>query len=317
MNIDPRHLEQLGAILEHGTLQETANQLGTSQPALSRMIANLEAALGVPLFERRSRPLVPTEIGRQLAMHGQTIRATRQRANEDVQLALRGLSGALKIGAPPFLCERLVGDAISSFLSDRPGTEVKLISEYLPQLEKRLLLNQLDLAICPLRLLSAGKEDLTSEPLFQDRHVVICRNDHPLMQRDEITAHDLEQETWVSHSGESMLQRDMAVTLANFGVRNLKISFESASAGAIFEMLRNSDFLTVLPRYAVRGFSANDRLGILPVQFGTPRMLVGTVTPSNRAPSPLLNAFGEHMRNYVSEALPNVHRISTSEPSVA
>lgn len=309
MKIDPRHLEQLGAIVEHGTLQETAKRLGTSQPALSRMIANLESRLGITLFERSSRPLIPTEVGRKLANHGQTISSTRQRASEDVQLALRGQSGELKIGAPPFLCERLVGDAISSFLSQRSGTEVTLVSEYLPHLERLLLLNQLDIAICPLRLLDSSQRELMVEPLFRDRHVIVCRHDHPLITRENITARELEQETWISHAEQSMLRRDMSVALATYGVRNLKISFESASAGAIFEMLRNSDFLTVLPRYAVRGLAAKDRLGTLPVQFDEAAMLVGIVTSRGRVASPLLNAFLDHMRGFVSDELPDMHRL--------
>ena len=70
MLIDPRHLEQLAVIVEDGTLHEAAKRLGTSQPALSRMIGNLEIRVGVQLFERSNRPLLPTEIGQKLARHG-------------------------------------------------------------------------------------------------------------------------------------------------------------------------------------------------------------------------------------------------------
>ena len=313
MNIDPRHLEQLGVIVEHGTLLEAADRLGTSQPALSRMIANLESRLSMPLFERRSRTLVPTAIGRKLANHGQTIASTRLRAAEDVELARRGLSGELKIGAPPFLCERLVGDAISSFLKCRSGTEVTLVSEYLPELERLLLLNQLDVVLCPLKLLNTSRETLGVEPLFQDQHVIVCRSDHPLMTRDAVSVHDLEREVWISHSDRSMLQRDMASLLTHLGVRNLEISFESTSAGAIFEMLRNTDFLTVLPRYALRGSAEEGDLGVLSVPSDLPPMLVGMVTPLNRVATPLQTAFADHMRDYVSAALPDLHKMTPSQ----
>lgn len=304
MKIDPRHLEQLAAIVEHGTLHEAAKRLGSSQPALSRMIANLESRLGVSLFERSTRPLIPTEIGRKLSDHGHTIKSSRLRATEDVQLALRGLSGELKIGAPPFLCERLVGDAISSFLSVREGTEVTLTSEYLPDLERMVLLNHLDVAICPLRPLSVPRDELVAEPLFSDENVIVCSKDHRLTKSDDITPEDLENETWISHSDQSMLQRDMAVVLASFGVRNLKIAFKSASAGAIFEMLRNTDFLTVLPRYAIRKTPSKSGLYLLPVRLTASTMSVGMVTPCNRLASPLMKAFADHMRDYTSKELP-------------
>lgn len=304
MKIDPRHLEQLAAIVENGTLHEAAKRLGTSQPALSRMIANLEGRLGVSLFERSARPLVPTEIGRKLSDHGLTIRSTRLRAAEDVQLALRGLSGELKIGAPPFLCERLVGDAISSFLSEREGTEVTLTSEYLPDLERMVLLNHLDVAICPLRPMTVSRDELTAEPLFPDENVIVCSRDHRLAKRSDITPEDLENEIWISHSDQSMLQRDMTAVLATFGVRNLRIAFKSASAGAIFEMLRNTDFLTVLPQYALRETASESGLHLLPLRFAASTMSVGMVTPCNRMASPLMNAFAAHMRAYVAKELP-------------
>ena len=309
MKIDPRHLEQLAAIVEFGTFNEAAKRLGTSQSALSRMITNLETRIGAPLFERSSRPLVPTEVGKKLANHGRTIKSTRHRAVEDVQIALEGMSGELRIGAPPFFCERLVGDAIAGFLQRRPHIEVKLIAEYFPQLERKVLLNQLDVVICPLRLLSASKDELAVEPLFQDSHAIVGRADHWLLKKPEITARDLEAATWISHAENSMLQSDMATALNSFGVTNLKFAFQSGSAGAILEMLRNTDFLTVLPRYTLRFSEDTSSLAQLPVQFSASSMSVGMVSPTNRLESPLLGAFASHMRDYVAAELPENHRL--------
>ncbi|MDA9207412.1 LysR family transcriptional regulator [Octadecabacter sp.] len=304
MYIDPRHLEQLAAIVEFGTFNEAAKQLGTSQSALSRMIANLETRIGTPLFERSSRPLIPTEVGKNLANHGRTVTSTRRRALEEVNVVLDGMKGELKIGAPPFLCERLVSDVISSFLQKRPDIEINLIAEYFPQLERRVLLNQLDVVICPLRLLTVAKDDLAIEPLFDDDHVVVGRADHWLLDRDEITATDLEEATWISHADNSMLQTDMAAALTSFGVRNLRFAFKSGSAGAILEMLRNTDFLTVLPRYTLRNSEYTSNLAALPIRFRSSAMSVGMVTPTNRLESPLLKEFATHARAYVAKNLP-------------
>jgi len=313
MLIDPRSLEQLAAIVEHGTLHETARHLGTSQPALSRMISNLQTRLGVQLFERSSRPLIPTEMGKKLAQHGRAIKTIREKAFEDIQRGLQGMSGVLTIGAPPFLCERLVSDALSSFLRNRPGIEVKLKADYFPQLERSVALNQVDALICPIRLLTFPKEDLVVEPLFQDEHVVVLRKDHPLATKTKIDARDLQDATWISHAEHSMLRSDMAAALSSFGVTNLHIAFQSESAGAIIEMLGATDFLTVLPRYAIVGRHTKDGLAELPVRFMTTPMSVGMVTPRNRLESPLLAAFASHMRSYVEKDLPERYRLSDTK----
>ncbi|WP_188671434.1 hypothetical protein [Neptunicoccus cionae] len=52
-----------------------------------------------------------------------------------------------------------------------------------------------------------------------------------------VTAQDLEIATWIGHSDRGILRQDMATALSSLGLTNLGFAFESASAGAIFEML--------------------------------------------------------------------------------
>lgn len=302
MIIDPRHLEHIAAIVDFGTLQEAANHLGTSQPALSRTLRHLEDRIGVQLFERGSRPMVPTEMGRMLSDQGRAIKAARVRAAEVVALGVRGMRGDLKIGAPPFLCERLVGDAVADFFGVRPGIRIELVPDFFPMLERGVLLNQLDVVLCPIKLVVASKEDLRMEALFKDDHVIVARKAHPLAQQSQITTHQLEQATWIGHSVNSMLRMDMATALASIGLTNLNFAFTSESAGANFEMLRNTDFLTVLPRYALSQTQFKSGLIILPVELSGSNVTVGMLTRQGRQESPLLRAFKEHMRGYVARS---------------
>ena len=152
MLLDPRHLEQLAVIVDVGTLQQAADKLGTSQPALSRMISNLEARIGMPLFERSTRPLKPTTIGIEIAQQGQAIRAARLRATEMVDLGARGYFGVLKLGAPPFLCKTLMTEAIASFLTARPNIRIDLTPDYHIGLMERIYLNQLDIIVGPSKI---------------------------------------------------------------------------------------------------------------------------------------------------------------------
>jgi DNA-binding transcriptional LysR family regulator len=300
MLLDSRQLEHLAAIVDHATLQEAAISLGTSQPALSRMIRQMEDRIGVLLFTRGSRPLVVTEMGRRLSDQGRAIKAARTRAEQDIALSARGMTGQLKIGASPFMCDRLVGDAIATFYANRPDIEVEMIADYIPGLERGILLNQIDVVICPVKLIFTSKNELHVEPLFKDEHVIVARKDHPLVHKSKVTPEDLENASWIGHAQRSMLYSDMATTLASIGVTNLKFGFHSESAGANFEMLRKTDFLTVLPRYALSKTQTESGLSILPVQFTTAGLTVGMVTLKQRQPSALLAAFQAHARTYVA-----------------
>lgn len=300
MLIDARHLEQLAAIVDHDTLQEAAVSLGSSQPALSRMIRGIENRIGVLLFESGGRPLVVTEMGRRLSDQGRTITAARLRAAQEISLNTRGMSGVLKIGASPFLCERLVSDAIADFFKNRQDIEVQLISDYFLGLERGILLNQIDVMVCPIKLVVAAEQELNIEPLFQDEHVIVARKDHLLASKADITIADLENAQWIGHSEHSMLRTDMATALASIGVKNLKLVFHSQSAGANFELLRRTDFLTVLPKYALN--RTHSELTPLPVRLVAAALTVGMVTLKQREPSVLLSTFQDHFRKFVEDS---------------
>lgn len=299
MIIDPRHLEQLAAIVDFGTLQEAANKIGTSQPALSRMIRTLESRIGMPLFERSSRPLVPTEIGYELADQGRSIKIARIRAAEIVDFGTRGTFGVLKIGAPPFTCERFAGEAISSFFLNRPEIRIDLIPDYFLGLQERLILNQIDIIICPINLAGLTRTELDIEPLFDDKNVIVGRSGHPLVKQKNIAPQDLKSVTWIGHSERSVLRSDMETALAKIGVTNLRFAFQSESAGAVLEMLRTTDFLSILPRFVVSESQLKSGLAILPVDLSAASRTVGMITHKKRLESPLVRAFKMHLRNSV------------------
>ena len=298
MLIDPRHLEQLSIIVQAGTLQGAAEKIGTTQPALSRMIRTLESRIGQVLFERNRRPLKPTPLGIELASQGRAILIARERAVEMVDQSQKGFIGVLKIGAPPFICERLVAEAISDFLEKRPSIRIDLFPDYFPELHRRLFQNQIDIVIGPAKSASPRYSDILIEPLLEDRNVIVGRAGHPLLA-GEINGEELSAATWVGHSNRSMLRHDMETALRLMGVRDLRFAFQSESAGAVLELLRRSDYLTVLPRYAVRN-AAEDALAILPVDLPTANQNIAIMSRVDREEAKLSVDFKAHMRAHVS-----------------
>ena len=298
MQLDPRHLEQVSVIIDLGTLQAAAQQLGTSQPALSRMITTLEGRIGLPLFERGKRPLKPTAIGLELSNQGRSIRMARMRALEFVDLGKRGFFGVLKIGAPRFLCERLVSEVIASFVRERPEIRFDLIADYYTGLQERLFQNQIDIILGPAKMAAGDGPDLLLEPLFSDRNVIMGRVGHPLLAKKKVTAQDLSDVTWIAHSERSILRSDMETALKLLGVKTLRLAFQSEAAGAVLELLRNTDFLTVLPTYAIDLQKPNG-LAIIPIDLPSPENTVSMITLKQREETKLLADFKTHVRRFI------------------
>lgn len=300
MILDPRHLEQLSVIIDKGTLHAAAKQLGTTQPALSRMIATLEGRIGFPVFERAKRPLRPTAMGLELSNQGRAIRVARLRAQEFVDLGKRGFFGVLKIGAPRFLCERLVSETIASFVRERPDVRIDLISDYYTGLQERLFQNQIDIILGPAKMAHGTGTDLALAPLFDDKNAIVGRIDHPLLAHGKVTAQDLSEITWIAHSERSVLRSDMETALKLMGVKNLRLAFQTEAAGAVLELLRNTDFLTVLPSYAINLQKPNG-LAIFPIDLPSPINTINMITLKEREETKLLADFKAHVHLHIAE----------------
>lgn len=300
MILDPRHLEQLSVIIDNGTLHAAAIELGTSQPALSRMIATLEGRVGLPVFEREKRPLRASAVGIELANQGRSIRAARLRAQEFVDLGTRGFFGVLKIGAPRFLCERLVTETIASFVQARPEVRIDLVADYYTVLQERLFQNQIDIILGPAKMSVDVGSDLELVPLFNDHNSVVGREGHPLLSNERITSQDLGEVTWIAHSERSVLRDDMETALKLLGVKNLRLAFQTEAAGAVLELLRNTDFLTVLPSYTIDQERSNG-LTTFPIDLPGPTNTIHMITLKEREETKLLADFKAHVQAHIAD----------------
>ncbi len=295
MQLDPHHLEQLSVILEEGTLQRAADTLGTSQPALSRMLRAIEARIGAALFERSTRPLTPTELGLELAQQGRTIRTARLRAAELVELSARGVAGILKVGAPPFMCRNLMSEAIASFLASRPKVRINLIPDYRDGLLERLDRNQIDILIGPSRFAAYSEAELDFDQMHFDAMVIVGRDNNPLMSLHNPTPSDFEDQTWVGLPDRSMLRQDMEEALNLLRIKRHRIGLQSDSPDAVLQVLRETDFLTMLPRYAVRG-DGGDGLAVAPLELPNRQHDISAITLTGRPVSKLTSDFRDHLK---------------------
>ena len=130
MKIDPRHLVQFAAIVETGSFTAAAQALGTTQPALSRLVAELEQRLDVLLLENRRKPVTPTRTGRELASQGLAIRAAMADASLIAEEVRKGARGLIRIGAPPFICDFALPLCIPPFRARHPNVAFEITAAY-------------------------------------------------------------------------------------------------------------------------------------------------------------------------------------------
>ena len=116
------------AALEHGSLLGAARALGTSQPTLGRHIAELESQLGVVLFERTGRGLLPTEMAGRLAEPARAMESAALQLARGASGGKEGATGTVRISASQTVACYLLPNVLASLRASVPGLQIELVA---------------------------------------------------------------------------------------------------------------------------------------------------------------------------------------------
>jgi DNA-binding transcriptional LysR family regulator len=146
-SIDLNKLRTFAEVARAGGVSGAARQLSLTRSAISQSLATLEASLGVRLFDRVGRRLVPTQEGRTLARHFARVHEELRDALAEVTNVERAVRGVVRLGLFPGASRALVARAVASFSARNAGARVKLGFGSHAELRAALLGNRLDFAL--------------------------------------------------------------------------------------------------------------------------------------------------------------------------
>lgn len=162
-----------------GSFSKAAEKLYLTQPALSIAIQKIEAAAGMPLFDRSSRPLKLTPAGQ---IYIDTIQKTQWLEQEMEQRLedVRGLQvGSVRMGGSHYLNAYILPDILKSFGERYPHIQLQLLEHSSAQLTQMLAERQLDLTFNCNEALSEHFERYLA---FSDRILLAVPKEHPVNQ---------------------------------------------------------------------------------------------------------------------------------------
>jgi DNA-binding transcriptional LysR family regulator len=163
--MDLRHLRTFVTVAEQGTVSKASLRLRVAQPALSRQISDLEAELGVRLFDRIRRRLVLTGEGERLLGDCRTILGAVGTLSDRAQLLRRGDAGILKVAATPQMIDGVFSNFLHSFAADFPNVQIKLMEAVGTEPFAKLERGELQLVITFLQTMQAESHEFESFPL--------------------------------------------------------------------------------------------------------------------------------------------------------
>lgn len=159
------------ATYEHGSLTAAAEELGYAQPSVSEQVRGLEKTLGVPLFRRVGRGVVPTTLADTLRPYAEQAIAAAEEARRAVQSAVSLESGTIRFGM--FGAARFYAGAqiVADVLERYPGVRVELIGQHSNEVQEQLRRGHLEAAM--IAVTSVESEGMTVIPVARDELVYI------------------------------------------------------------------------------------------------------------------------------------------------
>ena len=205
-----RQIEVFRAIMIAGSVSAAGRMLHVSQPAISRVLSLTESRLGFQLFERQRTRLLPTPEARRLFGEVEDLYHGIQRINDLAGNLARQGAGRLRIVTSASFSERLIPMALERFCKRNPGVHVTCRNVTYDELAARFLTGDADIGVS---LLAPDHANLKATALGQDELVCVMPGDHPLAQRESVSADDLRSVRWIGYPTGAPLGRLLATLL--------------------------------------------------------------------------------------------------------
>lgn len=273
-------------VMETGTTTRAAQTLNTTQPSVSRRLAELRAATGLELFDLYNGRLRPTREGRQLYESVRRHFEGLEKIETAVQILRKFGTGVLRIGSTPTLAVGLLPDAIMHFSQQNPDVYINLQTLGTPQLRDYLSQGLIDFVLTTGHL---ENSDVISTPLQQAHAVCVLPLNHPLARHRTLDLHHLRGHRLV------LLENDDDIMVAmrarqQHSDHQTDIMVETNSSLTICALVVAGAGVGIVNPFVARTFTG--RLAIRPLRPAIP-VNVSLVQSVALAPSMLANRFIE------------------------
>jgi LysR family transcriptional regulator, regulator for metE and metH len=249
MHIELRHLELVEAVAEHRTLTNAALKLHLTQSALSHQLRELEARLGVRLFERKARGMTLTPAGEQLRLAAGSVLSQIRALEQRVVSANRSEPVRLRLTTECYTCYHWLTDIIRGMRAAFPDIELGVDAGATRAPLTALAEQRVDVAVMSSDV-SDGR--FTAHPLFEDELQVIVDPMHRWARRRQVEVQELRTETIFLY-GPKEESRVLHETLMPAGVTAAQVK-DLQLTEAIVAMVRAGMGIGVLARWAIQPY---------------------------------------------------------------
>ena len=294
MRLRTRQLLLLEALGRENNLGRAAAALGMSQPAATKLLQQVEEAVGAKLFTRLARGVEPTSSGEVLVRYARQALVDFGFAREQLAALRSGLRGRLRVGTVPGALPQLLAPALAEFKRQHPRVAVSVLVETSDVMVGLLERGEVDLVLGrPTE--SHGDEELAVEPLLAEEQVAVVRTGHPLLA-GQPTLEDLVRWPWVLQPPGSPQRSRFESALREAGLHARLDITETASTVATTVLLEASDMAAIMPASLAAHYARLGVLQVVPLQLPLRVPSIHLITRRHRELSPAAQGFAHALR---------------------
>jgi DNA-binding transcriptional LysR family regulator len=288
-------LRVLMTVVQAGSMLKAAQRLNTSQPAISRVVAEVERKLGVRLLDRSRHGVEPTIYGQALIDCGTAVFDELSQGARNIKFLAEPAEGELRIAGDAPAIAGVLPATINRFRRKHPRIDIHVaLTNEVAQQQRVLRERSRDLIFARIGELAA--RDLEAEVLFQETSVVVAAERSPWTRRRKINLRELAGEPWAIPTPDSVIG---ALAVQAFRRSGLDFPPQGAVTGSLQlgnVLVACGDFLGLLPASSLHFAPKGLGLKVLPVKVPIPPTPFGIVRLKGRTLDPIARLFVECAR---------------------
>lgn len=290
MRMNLRQIEAFQAAMEFGSATAASEFMHISQPAVSRMIGDLETTVGFQLFERRARGMVPTQDARMLYEEVRRSFVGLERIGRVADGIREKTTGTVRVIALSKYADGVIASFVGRFLKDNPGIAVELESAATAAVTQGITSQAFDVGIAAATVIDPL---FTTTPLFESGVVLAMTPGDPLAGAPVVPLQKLDGRNMVVLPDDSQYGAVIDRALGKAGIRPMVVG-RARTHGSLYRMVEAGAGVALIDE-AIAAQHGGAEVIFRPVAPAITRT-VATIINRRAAPSTATNAFLDALR---------------------
>jgi DNA-binding transcriptional LysR family regulator len=247
MNFDLADLRAFVAVAEMNSFRAAATALHLSQPAISRRIEKLESALGIRLFERTTRRIALTAVGRDFSHKARSLLDDLENSLLSMREVAASQMGEVVIACVPSAAYYFLPKVLAEYHQQYPRIRVRIIDDSANGVLASVTRGEAEFGI---NITGNQEPDIDFQGILTESFVVACRHDHPLASRSTVSWAEIGQYDYmtVDRSSGNRLLLDLALAHTSL---NLAWCYEARHVSTLIGLVEAGLGIAVVPRLSM------------------------------------------------------------------